>query len=70
MIVKVYNFSYLGYVPQFKFRIGGTYGKTTHKILYSPDKVTNKVGITVNVLYLLMGVDLIHRFIKAKHIFC
>lgn len=28
---------YLGYVPQFKFKIGGTYGKTTHNILYSPN---------------------------------
>ena len=31
---------YQGYVPQFKFRIGDTFGKTTHEILYSPERVT------------------------------
>lgn len=28
--------SYAGYVPQFPFRFGDTYGKTTHKLLLDP----------------------------------
>lgn len=33
---------YLGYVPQFKFRIGGTYGQTTHNILHTSDRTEKK----------------------------
>ncbi|NWY39894.1 F166A protein, partial [Sylvia atricapilla] len=28
--------SYGGYVPQFTFRFGDTYGRTTHKLLLDP----------------------------------
>ncbi|NWI54412.1 F166A protein, partial [Calyptomena viridis] len=29
--------SYGGYVPQFPFRFGKTYGRTTHDVLTDPD---------------------------------
>jgi len=38
---------YLGYVPQFKFKIGGTYGQTTHSILYTPEQLNSKIPYRV-----------------------
>lgn len=29
-------FSYTGFCPQYKYRIGDTYGSTTHKLLLDP----------------------------------
>lgn len=38
---------YLGYVPQFKFKIGGTYGQTTHSILDTPEHLHSKMPYRV-----------------------
>ncbi|KAL5268430.1 hypothetical protein ACHWQZ_G002332 [Mnemiopsis leidyi] len=38
---------YLGYVPQFKFKIGGTYGQTTHSILYTPEQLNSRIPYRV-----------------------
>ena len=40
---------YLGYIPQFKFQIGNTYGQTTHNLLTDKNVATSGKTVLANI---------------------